>query len=71
MLFIDRFYDWTDVSLLLAGIDFSNPLPWFYSSIDRLPLGRAVGQGADDGMKRLDSRYWSGPVVVVDLKRCI
>lgn len=66
MLFIDRFYDWTDVSLLLAGIDFSKPLLWFYSSIDRLPLGRAVGQGTDDGMKRLDSRYWSGSAVVLD-----
>jgi len=66
MLFINRFCDWTDVLLFLAGIDYSRPLPWFYSFIDRLPLGKAVGQGTDDGMKRLDSRYWSGSAVVVD-----
>jgi hypothetical protein len=65
-VFIDRFCDWTDVLLLLAGIDFSKLLLWFFSSIDRLPLGRAVGQGTDDSMKRLDGRYWSGPAVVVD-----
>jgi len=67
-----RFCDWMDVLLPLAGIDNSEPLSLFCSPIGRLPLGRAVGQGAGDDMKRLNigvgqslSFYWIRSAVFI------